>query len=45
MIEFKIASIPPRDEKGMERARQAALAHLDAYLDALSAAMAATEEK
>jgi hypothetical protein len=29
----------------MERARAAAVAHLDAYLDALSAAMGAVEAK
>lgn len=45
MNEFKIAAMPPRDEAAMERARGAAHAYLDAYLDALSAGMMGAEGK
>lgn len=45
MIEFQVASSTPRDEVAMERARAAAHAYLDAYLDAISTGMVRAGER
>lgn len=45
MNEFALAAAHPQDHDGMERARRAAQAYLDAYFDAAYAAARATGGK